>query len=71
MHTRWDWKAREHATGVIHGMSSSKDSAITWCGRYIVVRWDNWTEMPTATAVTCVACLACYVEYGWGDNVLE
>jgi hypothetical protein len=53
---RWDWKAREHATGLIHGIWSSNDSAITWCSRHIVVRWDNWTEMPLSAIVNCVYC---------------
>ena len=53
----WDWKARQHATNIIHGLTSSRDSAITWCGQHIVVRWDNWTEMPTTAVVTCVYCV--------------
>lgn len=53
---RWDWKAREHATSLIHGLSSNTQSALTWCGQHIIVRWDNWTEMPTSAVVTCIHC---------------
>jgi len=53
----WNWKAREHATGLIHGLKSSKNDAITWCERHIVVQWDYWTEMPTTAIITCIYCM--------------
>jgi hypothetical protein len=54
---RWEWRAREHATGLIHGLSSSRSDAVTWCKRHIVVRWDNWTEMPSSAVVNCIYCV--------------
>lgn len=52
----WDWKAREHATGLIHGIKSTPNSATTWCERHIIVKWENWTEMPASAIISCIRC---------------
>lgn len=59
---RWDWRAREHATNLIHGIKSTRSSATTWCERHIIVKWTNWTEMPPLATITCLRCVEAMIK---------